>query len=290
MNSVSWRRLVLADAGLDDRRVGQVGEASASVAADLADRVGVDEPVAVGRVERRAVAIGRDLDAAAVHRRDPVERAVVVDPAGQPLGREPAVARRGPRNTTSCFVTRDRVAEQPGKRRGSHGPAAKTNVGRRRSANRPSRRHEPATVRSAPGPALAELEPAARRGERRDRGDPAPRRSSPPRARRPRRPGRRRASAASAPPSPPGSSARPGSPARSASRSSAPRSHPRVGEPEHPDLVEEALADLLAEGRSRRSAPRATSPRRTGRRRGRSAGSGSRRRTSPADGRPRRHR
>ena len=77
------RRLVLADARLDDRRVGQVREAQGHVGPHDLDALGVDDPLAVGRVERRAVAVRPDLHPATVDRREAIDRPVGVEPAGE---------------------------------------------------------------------------------------------------------------------------------------------------------------------------------------------------------------
>ena len=127
----------------------------------LAGRVRIDEPLAVGRVEQRAVAVGGDLHAAAIDRRHAVVAAVVVDPAGQPLGREPAVAGTRPEEHDVLLGDRDELARAAsGNSRGSQGPAANTNVSpgwRVPSAPTTSTSRSP-SIR--PGTHVRELEPA----------------------------------------------------------------------------------------------------------------------------------
>ena len=77
------RRLVLADARLDDRGVGQVRETHGQVGPHDLDALGVDDPLAVGGVERRTVAVGPDLHAATIDRREAVDRPVGIEPAGE---------------------------------------------------------------------------------------------------------------------------------------------------------------------------------------------------------------
>ncbi len=87
------RGLVLAHPRLDDRRVGHRRKPPSHVSTRQPDGLRVDLPLAVRGIERRAVAIRRELHAPTGDRGQAVHRGVVVDPAGEPLGVEPAVAR-----------------------------------------------------------------------------------------------------------------------------------------------------------------------------------------------------
>ena len=69
--------------GLDDGRVGQVGEARGHVRPHDLDALGVDDPLPVGGVERRAVAVRPDLHAPTVDRRQSIDRSERVEPAGE---------------------------------------------------------------------------------------------------------------------------------------------------------------------------------------------------------------
>ena len=70
--------LVLADAGLDQRRVFQGREAEANIFANVFQRFRTDHALAIGGIEGRAARVVGDLESAAVAARDAVAKASAV--------------------------------------------------------------------------------------------------------------------------------------------------------------------------------------------------------------------
>src|ERR1700690_4149947 len=89
------RLLVLANAGFDQWRVFQGGEAEGNVFANIPESLRVHHALAVRRIESRSARVVRGLESAPVAARDSVTKAsAVIAPDGQMRVAEPVIPRR----------------------------------------------------------------------------------------------------------------------------------------------------------------------------------------------------
>ena len=269
------------------------GNRSSQVAPAEPDRLGIDDALAVGRVEDRAVAVRREFHAAPGDGRDPVHRGVVVDPAGEPLRVESAVTGGRAEEQHVLLGHPDEVARDIREEARKPGPgrederAARVDASRRGDTTSRSRR--PSLVPGMTQPSSNRPPSAAN-----DRATAA----TPFRAMSRPASGSNAAKARSSAAicgqrvghvarfDRAGSGCR----ARSAWRSSAPRSRPRAGRTRASRPRRRTAHRPRRRTPARPRGPRATSACRRCRHRATTAGSASRRRTWPAGGRPRTHR
>src|SRR5579872_1366379 len=90
-----WSLLVLANASLDQRRVFQGREAEADVLANIFQRLRINDPLAIGRIERRPARVICDLEPAPITSRDAIAKAsTMIGPHRQMRVAETIIARR----------------------------------------------------------------------------------------------------------------------------------------------------------------------------------------------------
>ena len=120
--------LVLADAGFDERRVFQRREAEGEVFANVPQRLFIDHPLAVGRIEIRPPRIVGNFESATAAARDAVaEASAMIGPDGKMGVGEVMLSREWvPKKNTSCFVGRIRRPIASGNSLPIHGPQEKT--------------------------------------------------------------------------------------------------------------------------------------------------------------------